>query len=42
MPVFMSLGLVLHNTEVLSGEPVLYNRFMHVKGMAMKVRQPSP
>ena len=38
----MLLSLVLHNIEALSGEPLLYNRFIHINEMAMKVRQPSP
>ena len=29
-------------TEVLQGEPLLYNRFMHINEMVMKVRWPSP
>ena len=41
-PVVMSHSLVYHNTEVFSGKMVLYNRFMHINEMSMKVTQPSP
>ena len=41
-PVVLSFGLVLCNTEVLLGELLLYNRFLHINEIAIKVRWPSP